>query len=274
MKPLTGLVVLLVMLFGLAACGGGAAPAAPAEVPAAPAAPAEAPAAPAASDDGYGSGYGSAPAAAAPTEAPAPTEAAAPTEAPAADAPAASESSGTARAFVIVPSESQVAYAVNEQFLRDGIRDFTAIGVTQEVEGTVTFDPANPQKSSVGPLTINISTFKSDDERRDNAIRDRWLESARFPLATFTPTSIEGLPESYTEGEEITIQITGDLTVRDVTKPVTFETTGVIAGNEMRGTATTNILMTDFGFDPPSILNVLRAENGVAITFDFVARAN
>ncbi len=33
MKPLTGLVVLLVMLFGLAACGGGAAPAAPAEVP-------------------------------------------------------------------------------------------------------------------------------------------------------------------------------------------------------------------------------------------------
>jgi polyisoprenoid-binding protein YceI len=173
-----------------------------------------------------------------------------------------------------VPSESQVSYAVDEQFLRDGIRDFTAIGITQEVEGTITFDPANPQNSSVGPLTINISTFKSDDERRDNAIRDRWLESARFPLATFTPTSIAGLPESYTEGEQITLQITGDLTVRDVTKPVTFETTGVIAGNEMRGTATTTILMTDFGFDPPSILNVLRAENEAKITFDFVARAD
>lgn len=194
-----------------------------------------------------------------------------PTTAP---APTASEGNGTARTFVIVPSESQVAYAVDEQFLRDGIRDFTAIGVTQEVEGTVTFDLANPQNSSVGPLTINISTFKSDDERRDNAIRDRWLESARFPLATFTPTSIEGLPTSYTEGTEITLQITGDLTVRDVTNPVTFVTTGVISGNEMRGTATTNILMTDFGFDPPSILNVLRAENGVAITFDFVARAD
>ncbi len=256
----TGLLFVLLLLFSLAACGGSAAPAAPA--PATEEAPAAAPestAAPVAEEapasDGYG--YDAAPAA----------EAAPPT------APAAAEAPAGARTYTIIPAESQVSYAVDEQFLRDGVRDFTAVGVTQEIEGTVMFDAANPQASMVGPITINISTFKSDDERRDNAIRDRWLESARFPLATFQPTSIDGLPERYTFGEEITLQINGDLTVRDVTKPVTFETTGVIDNDEMRGTATTQVLMTDFGFDPPDILNVLRAENEVAITFNFVARA-
>lgn len=174
--------------------------------------------------------------------------------------------------YVIVPDETTVQYAVDETFLSDGIRDFTAIGVTQEVQGEVVFDPANPLESTVGEITIDISTFRSDDERRDNAIRDRWLESATFPIATFTPTNIEGLPEEYTYGDEVTLNITGDLVVRDVTRQTTFTTTGVITPEEMRGTATTQVLMTDFGFDPPDILNVLRAENEVDITFDFIAR--
>ncbi|NJL33733.1 MAG: YceI family protein [Chloroflexaceae bacterium] len=241
--------ILLALSLVLVACGGGVTPAAQA--------PAE-------------------PAAEAPTEAlteamEAPTEAL--TEAPtetAAEAPAAAAAEPVL--FVIVPEESQVLYAVDETFLRGGVRDFTAVGVTQQIEGTITFDRANPQNSTVGPMTIDISAFQSDDERRDNAIRDRWLESARFPIATFTPTSIAGLPETYTDGDEITLQITGDLTIRDTTNPVTFETVGTINGDEMRGTATTMLLMTDFGFDPPDILNVLRAENEVNITFEFVAR--
>ena len=135
------------------------------------------------------------------------------------------------------------------------------------------FDPENPQNSMVGPITIDISAFKSDSDRRDKAIQDKWLESATYPIATFTPTEITGLPETYTDGEEITLQITGDLTVRETTTPVTFETTGQITGEEMTGTATTTIQMTDFGFEPPDIAGVLKAENDAKITFDFVARA-
>ena len=76
-----------------------------------------------------------------PTEAPAVVE---PTEAVAATEPTeATQSDGTSTAqrYVIVPTESEVRYEVAETFLRDN-RLATAIGVTQEIEGTITVDPA------------------------------------------------------------------------------------------------------------------------------------
>lgn len=207
----------------------------------------------------------------APTTAPAPTAAAATPAATGADTNAAPVGAGVV-VFRIVPEESQVTYEVGETFLNQNNRYAIAVGRTQQVNGEVRFDQANPRNSSVGALTIDISTFTSDSPRRDNAIRDRWLESARYPLATFTPTAIEGLPETYTSGEEITLTITGDLTVREVTRPTTFTVTGAIDGETMRGVAETQIKMTDFGFQPPDIAGVLRAEDDVKISFSFVAR--
>lgn len=207
----------------------------------------------------------------APTTAPAPTAAAATPAATSADANAAPASAGMV-VFRIVREESQVTYEVGETFLNQNNRYAIAVGRTQQVNGEVRFDRANPRNSSVGTLTIDISTFTSDSPRRDNAIRDRWLESARYPLATFAPTAIEGLPETYTSGEEITLTITGDLTVREVTRPTTFTVTGAIDGETMRGVAETRIKMTDFGFQPPDIAGVLRAEDDVKISFSFVAR--
>jgi polyisoprenoid-binding protein YceI len=175
--------------------------------------------------------------------------------------------------YTIVPNESHVSYSVGEVFLNEGNKFVTAVGITQQLEGSVTFDAAHPQQSSVGTITIDISAFTSDSNRRDNAIRERWLESTTYPMATFEPTKIDGLPETYTDGEEVTLSITGDLTVREVTVPTTFETVGTMNGNEMRGTATTTLQMTSFGFNPPDIAGILKAENDVLVTFDFVARA-
>jgi polyisoprenoid-binding protein YceI len=222
-----------------------------------------------------------------PTEAAAataPTEAAAtePTEmpavAPAADAAttapteaAQTDAASTAQRYLIVPTESEVRYEVAETFLRDN-RLATAIGVTQEIEGAITVDPENPQNSTIGVITIDISAFTSDEDRRDQAIRDRWLESATYPIATFEPTEITGLPETYTEGDELSFQVTGDMTVRETTNPVTFDVTAQVMDGELVGTATTDIKMTDFGFDPPDIAGILRAEDDVQLIFDFVAR--
>jgi polyisoprenoid-binding protein YceI len=264
----------------LTACVGGDAPATTPTAPAA-AAPTEAPTEPAAQAPTEAP---TAPAEAAPTEpaeaptepAEAPTEPAeaAPTEpAEAPTAPAAEEApADSMQRFVIVPDESMVMYAVDEVFLSEGVVEATAVGITRQIEGEILYDMQNPQNSEIGTITIDISAFQSDEERRDNAIRERWLESASYPLATFEPTEIQGLPESYTPGEEINLQITGDLTVRDVTNQVTFDTTGFIEDDKMQGIATTQILMTDYGFEPPDIANILRAENEVDITFEFVAR--
>lgn len=190
------------------------------------------------------------------------------------DAPAAATEAPAAQAerFVIVPEESRVVYNVGETFINQGNRYVVAVGVTQGVSGEILLDRANPQNSSLGVIMIDISQFSSDSDRRDNAIRERWLESASFPMAEFTVTSIEGLPAQYSDGQEVTLQITGDLKVRDGVRPTTFETVGKIEGDTMSGKATAQVKMTDFGFEPPSILGILNAEDDVLIEFDFVAR--
>lgn len=175
--------------------------------------------------------------------------------------------------FVIVPEDSTVTYRVAETFIREGNRLNTAVGVTKVVRGEVRVNRADPRQSTVGPITVDISQFRSDSERRDGAIRDRWLESARFPTAQFTTTAIRGLPSTYRDGQELKLQISGTLKVRDVVRPVTFDATMKVAATTLTGTATTTVRMTDFGFDPPSILGILRAENDVTIEFAITARA-
>ncbi|NPV77293.1 MAG: hypothetical protein HPY59_13100 [Anaerolineae bacterium] len=174
--------------------------------------------------------------------------------------------------FKIAPGESEVQYEVGETFLNQNNRFAVAIGVTGQINGEIFADLANPPASTIGPISVDISQFKSDSSRRDNAIRQRFLESERYPIATFIPTEIEGLPASYQEGQDYTFRVTGDLTVRQVTLPVAFDIAARLQDNTLSGTATTNILMSDFGVGPISLAGILQTEDLVKLTFRFVAR--
>lgn len=203
----------------------------------------------------------------APTSAPVPTEAVAATLPPTLDPPAAATVT-----YKIIPGESKVTYEVGETFLNQNNRFNLAIGVTTAVNGEVYADLANPPASTLGEISIDISQFTSDSDRRDNAIRRDWLESTRYPLAVFKPTSIESLPSSYEEGQESTFRVTGDLTVKETTLPVTFDVTAALQGDSLTGKATTTILLSQFGVGPISILGVLKTEDEAKITLEFVAR--
>jgi polyisoprenoid-binding protein YceI len=196
------------------------------------------------------------------------TEAPQGTAAPAGPAPA-----GLQR-FVIIPGESQVVYRVGEVLFSENNRFNIAVGTTTVVRGEILVDRANPRISRIGTITVDISQFRSDSQRRDNFIRTRSLESARFPTAEFTPTEIQGLPEVYADSRELHLQVMGNLKIRDVSRPATFATTIRINGVQLTGIATTTIKMTDFGFDPPSILGMLRTENEAKLEFRIVARAS
>jgi polyisoprenoid-binding protein YceI len=174
--------------------------------------------------------------------------------------------------YKIVPGESQLQYEVGEVFLNENNRFAVAIGVTPQVAGEINLDLAAPQNSSLGTLTADISQFKSDSGRRDNAIRGRYLESEQYPMVTFVPTSIEGLPDSYQEGQDLPLKITGDLTIREKTLPVTFDALVRLEGNQLTGQATTTILMSDFEFGPISIAGILKTEDEAKITLTIVAR--
>ena len=57
-----------------------------------------------------------------------------------------------------------------------------------------------------------------------------------------------------------------------VTREVTFDATGKIVGDTFTGTSTTKFNMTDFGFDPPDIAGIIKAENGVELTMTIEAK--
>jgi len=174
--------------------------------------------------------------------------------------------------YQIDASESSVSYEVGETFFNQNNRFNVAIGVTDVISGSIQLDPENPQNTSIGVITVDISQLKSDSGRRDRTIQDRFLESGRYPTATFTPTQITGLPAEYTPGEMLSFQVTGDLTVREVTQPVTFEVQASLKEGILEGQATTTILMSTFGIGPIQMVGVLGTEDEVKISFNFVAR--
>jgi polyisoprenoid-binding protein YceI len=186
----------------------------------------------------------------------------------AADAPPPLADTGSTR-FRIVPEASLVSYGVQETLAGRTLN--YAIGVTNQVSGTINLDVENPAASQVSPITVNIQSFDSDNFLRDERIQWQFLESARFPIATFTATELRGLPNTYRPGETVEFEMVGELLVRETTVPVVFAVTAALVDGRLTGTAITQVRMSDFGFDPPRVANLIATENEVDITFDFVA---
>jgi polyisoprenoid-binding protein YceI len=191
--------------------------------------------------------------------------------APAADTTAAPAQSAEVRVFQIVPEQTTASYEVQEQFLNRSLPN-QAKGTTNAVTGEFQFSLDGQPNGEVTKITVDLRTLTSDSSRRDGRIRTQWLESEKYPFAEFTSTEVQGAPASYTDGQEVTFKLVGDMTIREVTKPVTFDVTGVLNGDTVTGTATTQILMKDFGFDPPDIAGMLTVKDGVTVTVNFTAK--
>ena len=183
------------------------------------------------------------------------------------------------RTFVVVPEESKASYIVNEEFLDGALERLnilpgpaTVIGITQQVEGHLQLnssDLTDPQALGSNSFTVNIESLTSDDKRRDKRIRKHNLESSIYPLATFTANAIEGAPAEYAQGEEINFQLLGDLVVREITVPVTFDVIATLTEKTIEGKMSTNVQMTDFGFDPPDFAGIRTVENYFTIEVEF-----
>ena len=176
------------------------------------------------------------------------------------------------RVFHIDASQSEVRYEVGETFFDQNNRFNLAVGRTQAVSGDIFVHLDRPAASRLGEIVIDVSQFTSDETRRDNFIRRNGLQSALFPLAHFVPTAIGGLPEELAAGEQVSFTVSGDLTVKDVTLPVTWSVTARQDADQITVSAGTQILMSDFRVGPIRI-SFLATEDAVRLVFDFVAVA-
>ncbi len=104
----------------------------------------------------------------------------------------------------------------------------TVRGGFDQVSGTVVFDPANPAASSV-EATIVASSINTGVGDRDNHLRSAdFLDAENFPTLTFKSTSVKPTGDN-------TADVTGDLTIRGTTRPVTLKTEFLGAAAGMGG---------------------------------------
>ncbi len=216
------------------------------------------------------------PAAEAPTATPEP--AATPTEeaAPASESTtgeSAEAETSTPRLFQIVQEQSEARFLIDEILLGN---PNTVIGTTSQVSGEVTVNPADPTQAQISPIQVNARDLTTDDDRRNGAIRRFILQSNQdeYQFIVFQPTVIEGLPESVTIGEPFEFRVTGDLKIRDITNPATFDMTITAnSENELSGSGVTTVLRSDYGLNIPSVPSVADVAEEVRLEVDFIATA-
>ncbi len=207
-----------------------------------------------------------------PTNTPEPEPEPPPTAAPQEESAAEStEMPGTGQPFVIVAEESEARFSIDELLFG---QPKTVIGTTNAITGEITVDAANPAASVIGPIQIEAGTFVTDNDRRNGAIRRFILQSNQHQFVTFSSTELSGMPDSVAVGDDIEFEVTGELTVRDVTNPVLFIVTlQVISETELRGSAATIVVRDDFDLTIPQVPNVANVGEEFIVEFDFVARA-
>lgn len=142
--------------------------------------------------------------------------------------------------YAIDPSHSQIGFVARHAMVTK-VR-----GTFNEFEGSGHFDAENPANSRL-TLTIQAASIDTRNEDRDGHLRSNdFFDMETYPEITFASTAVEAVGEN-------TYRVTGDLTIKGVTKPVSvdFDYTGTAVdpfGNERIGfEGSTTVKRKDWG---------------------------
>ena len=123
-----------------------------------------------------------------------------------ATAPALTELTGT---YTLDPAHSRIGFVARHAMVTK-VR-----GAFNEFEGTATLDGANPAGSSA-QVTINTASIDTRNAQRDEHLRSNdFLSMDEYPQITFSSTGARQVDDS-------TFELTGDLTIKGVTNPITI----------------------------------------------------
>jgi polyisoprenoid-binding protein YceI len=117
----------------------------------------------------------------------------------------------------MVATGSQAGYRVGEVLFG---QDTEAVGRTESVTGQLELGGTTVSSAE---FTVDMTEVSSDESQRDDQFHGRIMDTETYPTATFAltePIDLGSLPDDL---EELTVTATGELTLRGVTKTVTFD---------------------------------------------------
>ena len=157
--------------------------------------------------------------------------------------------------WTIDPAHSAAHFSVRHLMISNVRGEFS------KLSGSVLFDPAEPARSTV-EVSMDTASVNTREPQRDEHLRSAdFFDVANYPTITFRSKRIAAAGADH-------FKLTGDLTIRGVTKEVTFDVEGPTAsvkdpwGNVRAGiTATAKINRKDFGV----AFNALTETGGVVV---------
>jgi polyisoprenoid-binding protein YceI len=128
--------------------------------------------------------------------------------------------------------------------------------------------------SSSSKITFDLTTLSSDEQNRDNFVKQSTLSVRQFPTAEFVPTKTAGLIVPLPSSGTFAFNLTGNMTIRGKTKEVTFDVSATRNGSDLVVTATANPTWKfgDFGMTAPSVpFRVLSVTDEIRLSIEVVA---
>ncbi len=177
--------------------------------------------------------------------------------------------SASAQTYQVDATASEARYRVREQLAGVSFPN-DAVGVTSSVSGSIAF-AADGEVLEGSVVTVDVTRLVSDENRRDNFVRDNLLQTRSNPTVTFVPTSVAGL-ELPLGTDPVEVAITGELTVRGVTRTVTWLGVATPDGDAVRLSAATTFTFADFGISKPRVALVLSVADDITLEIDLTLR--
>ncbi len=169
-----------------------------------------------------------------------------------------------------VQEGSETGYRVREKLARlpapsDAVGRTTAVTGGFELSG----EPGSYTVSNIS-VRVDVSKLASDSPRRDNALRERGLETDRYPTATFTSRRLAELPGDIGDGEPVDLTLDGEIMIHGVTRQVSIPVEAQLVSRRIQVVGSLTIPMADFGIEPPSVANIVSVQPTGTLEFDLI----
>lgn len=160
-----------------------------------------------------------------------------------------------------VAQGSEAGYRVREK-LANLPAQSDAVGRTSDVTGTAVIGDNTVTSAS---FEVDLTSLKSDEDRRDNRIRSSGLESDTYPTATFELG--EPIKLADAAAASVSVEAKGDLTLHGVTKSVTIPVDASRNGEQLELVGSITFPFSDFGIDPPNVAGFVTVEDHATMEF-------
>jgi polyisoprenoid-binding protein YceI len=168
---------------------------------------------------------------------------------------------------LVISEGSKARYLVREQLARISFPS-DAVGETDGVRGVIVFDAngiIQPDRSSI---VVNMAGLRSDAGLRDSYLRRNTLQTSRYPDAEFVVKTAPGLPWPLPASGEVEFRLIGDMTIRGVTKQLTWDVKADFGGGGASAQAETSFKFGYFGLEVPRVRLVLSVVDEIRLELD------